>query len=41
MTSLEPDDENFDIAQQFIRNKFDNNSFGDTNEHMVAKQFKN
>ena len=39
-TALGQDDENFEIAQRFIWNKFENNSFADTNENVVERQFK-
>ena len=39
MTGLERTDENFQIARDFVWNKFENNSFPDPNEHLIERQF--
>lgn len=35
VTSMEKDDENFEIAQQFIHGKLENHSFPEPNETLI------
>ena len=37
VTSLEPSDENFSIAEDFIMQNIQHNSFQDTNEHDMRR----